>query len=575
MMKTAFQVLIITLFLTSCTHKKELSSNVLRTPLKDDVKTLDPANAYDSVSLDVLPNIMEPLLQYSYSSEQLVLEPLVAESMPEYSKDGLTVTIKIKKGISFQDDTCFKATGGKGRELKAQDFIYAFKRLALPALQSSGSWIFENRVVGFSEFMKKLSGAKKEDFKKTFEEGVPGFIAKDDATLIIKLTQPYPILNYILAMSFTVPVAQEAVEMYADADGNMRDHPIGTGPFVLKKWETNQGLTLAKNSNYQGVEIVKGTPVKLPKIDGIEFEIIKEDMPRFLKFEKGELDRIELTKDMFQAGMVDGETLKPELSKKGIQFKYEDSLIIYYVQFNMKDSLLQNKYLRQAISSAVDREKWIDFYVKNRGTKQVQLNPPGLADRPKTTAIKYDYNLERAKELLAKAGYPEGKGLPTLNFDFRGAETKYRQLGEFFVQQLGAVGIKVNVILNTFPAYLEKAKQGNLQIALGGWNYDYPDIENGYQLLYGPNKSPGPNDSNFENSKYDDGYKKLSVLPAGAKGRKEIAQQMEDLIQEEVPWFYGYYERTYNLINGRLKNLRVAETIQNKFKYLSIEEPVK
>lgn len=566
-----------------CSQKSNQSANVLRLPLKDDVKTLDPVNAYDSVSLDVLPNIMETLLQYSYLNDQLVLEPLLAESMPEYSKDGLTVTVKIKKGVMFQDDGCFKATGGKGREVKAQDFIYAFKRHAIPALQSSGAWVFDGKVLGFSEFMKKLSEAKKEELSKLFEEEVAGFKALDDYTLQIKLTQAYPILNYILAMNFASPVAKEASEMYADADGNLRDHPVGTGPFMLSKWETNQRVVLVKNPNYKGVYPSSGSEKMkarglladsgktLPMVDGVEFEIIKEDMPRFLRFEKGELDKIELTKDIFAAGMVDGSTVKPEIAAKGIVHDAEESLIMYYVQFNLKDKTLQNKYLRQAISSAVDRDKWIDFYVKNRGVRMTQVSPPGLLDRPEIKSIKYDYNLEKAKELLAKAGYPEGKGLPTLSFDFRGAETKYRQLGEFFVQQLGAVGIKVNVILNTFPAYLEKAKQGNLQIALGGWNFDYPDIENGYQLLYGPNKAPGPNDANWENAQYDALYKKLAAMPAGTKGRKEIAKQMEDLIQEETPWIYGYYEKTYNLFSGRLRNLRVAETIPNKPKYVRLE----
>jgi len=126
----------ITLALSGCTSKKNAYEGlqVLRTPIKDEVKTLDPANAYDSVSLDVLPNIMETLYQYEWNNSNNKLIPLLAESMPTYSKDRLTVTIAIKKVIKFADDPAFKETNGKGRELKAQDFVYAIKRLVHPGV---------------------------------------------------------------------------------------------------------------------------------------------------------------------------------------------------------------------------------------------------------------------------------------------------------------------------------------------------------------------------------------------------------------------------------------------------------
>ena len=574
------------LSISACTKKDTRNENVLKIAVKDDVKTLDPANAYDSVSLDILPSIQETLLQYQYLGDQMVLEPLLADGMPEYSKDGLTVTVKLKKGIFFTDDSAFKATAGKGRELKASDFIYEFKRLAIPAIQSQGSWIFENKIVGYTDFEKKLQAAKGDDFKKAFNEAIPGFTAKDDYTLEFKLTQAYPTLNYILAMSFTAPVAAEVADAYSDKEGNLRDHPVGTGPFVLKSWETNQRVTLARNPNYKGTYPASGSEKlkaaglladagkALPFVDGITFEIIKEEQPRLLKFEKGDLDNFELTKDSFRAAMIDADHVREDLAKQGVQVGSEDSLVMYYVTFNMKDKLLgSNKYLRQAISASIDRGKWIDTFDKFKGVKQTEVSPPGLSDRVVNAKMKYDFDLQKAKELLAKAGYPDGKGLPTLNFDFRGADTKNRQMGEFFVQQLGAVGIKINPVLNTFPAYLEKAKQGNLQIAMGGWNFDYPDVENGYQLLYGPNKSPGPNDSNWENSQFDSLYKKLAILPAGAKGRRDLVKQADDLVQEESPWAFGYFMKTYRLSQARVKNYRVAEVIQNKYKYIRLDQP--
>ena len=577
-------VLALALVWSGCTKKNENSGNTLRIALKDDVKTLDPANEYDSVGAEVLPEIMDTLLQYKYLEDNLVLEPRLADGMPEVSKDGLTVTVKIKKGIMYADDSAFKANGGKGRELKAQDFIFEFKRLALPAIQSQGSWIFEGKVKGFSEFEKKLQAAKPEEFKKVFDEPIEGFTAKDDYTLVFSLTQPYPILNYILGMTFTSPVPFEAADAYADKDGNLRDHPIGTGPFMLKSWETNQKIILVKNPNFKeaypsasGSErlknagFLKDAGKMMPFIDGIRFDIVKEDQPKLLKFEKGDIDSFELTKDSFRASMNDGTHVRDDLAKVGVTAEVEDSMVMYWIEFNIKDKTMENKYLRQAISSAIDREKWIDTFVKYMGTKQTEISPPGVLDRTESKEIKFDYNVEKAKALLAKAGYPEGKGLPVLNFDFRGAETRYRQMGEFFVQQLGAIGIKVNPILNTFPAYLEKAKQGNLQVSLGGWTFDYPDAENGYQLLFGPNFSPGPNSANYSNPQYDAIYKKIAGMPAGSAGRKALVKAAEDILQEDAPWAYGYFQKLYRLKQPWVKNFRVAETIQNKYKYMRIE----
>jgi oligopeptide transport system substrate-binding protein len=89
-----------------------------------------------------------------------------------------------------------------------------------------------------------------------------------------------------------------------------------------------------------------------------------------------------------------------------------------------------------------------------------------------------DYNPEKAKGYLAKAGYPGGKGLPTIKFDLRGSSTDQKQAAEFFKNSLAAVGINMEIVVNTFPAYLEKEKNGNLQFFMGGWVADYPDAEN-------------------------------------------------------------------------------------------------
>ncbi len=567
----------------SCIRKDATREAVLRVPVREDLKTLDPANAYDDVSLDVLPNIMESLLQYKYLDETMVLEPLLAEAMPEYSKDGLTARVSIRKGIKFQDDPCFRSNGGKGRELRADDFIFAFKRLAIPSLQSQGAWIFQEKIVGFDEFEKKLAGLRGEELKKAFESPIEGLSALDEHTLQFKFARPYPLLNYILAMTFTAPVPREAVEAYADQDGNLRDHPIGTGPFLLKSWEPGRRVVISKNANFKGVfptqaseslrarGLLEDAGKPIPFLDAVSFEIIREEAVRMSRFLKKEIDLLELMKDTYRSFMTEAGALREDLAKDGVQVDPENSLVEYYVIFNVKDKILKNKILRQAISSAIDRSEWIQSFERGRGIPQDQVGPPGLIDRISSAKVKYDFNLDRAKQLLAKAGHPDGKGLPVLNFDFRGTEQRYEQMGEMFVRQLGAIGIRVNPILNSFPAYLEKAKLGKMQLSLGGWTFDYPDVENGYQVLYGPNHSPGPNDSNWENPKFDELYKKIASTPPGARGRSDWVAQAEALIQEEVPWAYGYFLKIFLLSQPRVRNHHTLLVIQNKYKYLRVE----
>lgn len=584
--------LVITVALSSCSKSQEDENlMVFHGTLRDEVKTWDPVNAYDGISLTVVPLIYETLYEYEYLSDTYKLVPLLAADQPKYSADRLTITIPIKRGIRFQDDPCFKTTEGKGREVKAQDFIYSLKRLALPSLQSQGWWTVDGKIKGMQEFHRKLLQTSKTDLSKVFaQEGdrIEGIKALDDYTLQLKLNAPDPQLMYVLAMTFTSPVPQEAVAAYGDEQGNITNHPVGTGPFILKKWDRSRRIVLEKNpqfhpdfyptqSSYElrqrGYLTDAGKP--LPFLDRLVFDIIKEQQPTWLSFMKGKGDVISIPKDNFVQAIVNKTNLSPEFSAKGLRLNIETGTVFFHVSFNMNDRLLgENKYLRQALSAAINREQWIETFTNGTGLKMTTALPPGLQDRPKESKLKYDYNLSLAKELLKKAGYPEGKGLPTFNFDLRGSSSLDRQYGEFFTQQWSAIGIKINPILNTFPAFLEKTKRGNLQIYLGGWSLDYPDAENVYQLLYGPNKAPGPNDTNFDIPEMNRLYKQMATLEPG-KTRAALIKKMDDILQEEVPWAFGYYSTQYQLSQPWVLNYRSNDMFPSRFKYLRINPEIK
>ncbi len=561
-----------------CTKKETLNGKVYLTVSRDNIKSADPTNAYDEVTLDVLQQIYETPYQYNYFADETEVIPLLADGMPEVSKDKLTYTIRLKKGIRFQDDPCFKASGGKGRELKAQDLVYGWKRHADPATESQGFWIWEGKIVGIDEFAAKFG--KGRPAAEIMQDEVEGMKAIDDYTVQLKFKKPYPQLIYILTMTFTAPIPVEAITEYGKG---FPTHPVGTGPFRATQWQPTSEIVLVKNENYRDdfipssdkmgpkrrAQFASEAGKKIPLLDAIRFTVVKEEQPRWLGFLKGKYDQIKIPKDNFDAAIENLTQVKPELAKKGVTVSYEPSLIFWYASMNTEDPIMKNKYLRQAIASSIDRDEWLKKFKNGRGSIQNEANPPAIVDRC-GKPYRWSYDLARAKELIKKAGYPDGKGLPTLKWDTRNGEMTDRQIAEFVGRALAQIGIKLEINVNTFPAYLDKMKRKNLQMSKGGWNMDYPDAENSLGLLYGPNKSPGPNEANFDNPEFNKIFEKMALMPPGPERRKLICQ-LEEIAQEEAPWAYGIFENEYRLINKWLKNYYTSEQIMNKYKYLDVD----
>jgi oligopeptide transport system substrate-binding protein len=565
--------------LSACTKKEpDDGRKFMNLSLGDDVKSLDPALAYDSVSLTVMPLALESLFQYKYAKSPLELEPLLAESMPTVSKDKKTYTIKIKKGVMWQDDAAF--ANGKGRELKASDFIYAWKRMLLPELQSPGTWIFDGKVVGWDDYRKVLT-ENKAKAEENLQKEVEGLKALDDHTIQIKLTQPYPQILFVLAMGFGAPVAPEITAKYGHQGLNER--MVGTGPFVLKSFTKGSKIILEKSPSFRGENfpteideqakadgLAAAAGKALPFVDGINFNIIKEDQPQWLQFLKGNLDASGIPKDNFTSAIESGK-LKPDMAQKGIQLRTGEEAVIWYLNFNMKDKLLGgNALLRKAISMGINRDEFIEKFLNGRGVKATGIVPRVIAGHTGRTELVNDYNPEKAKELLAKAGYPEGKGLPVIKYDLRGASTTARQQAEWFKMSLAAIGVNIEIVVNTFPAYLEKEKNGNLQFFTGGWNADFPDAENFLFLLYSKNVAPGPNASNYVNKQFDALYEKIAQM-SPSKERNDLIKKAEDIAFNDGVWSMMFYPVRYSLYHGWLKNFRPNSQILNDVKYYDVD----
>lgn len=558
---------------SGCTKKAGQSENTLNRALTANLKGMDPIFASDLYTNQVISNIYETLLQYHYLKRPLELEPLLAASMPEVSKDGLTHTFKIKKGVRFQDDEGFPE--GKGRELKAQDFIYAWKRLADSRNQSDGFWIFDGKIKGLNEWREKV-GKDGVDY----DTPVEGLQAPDDQTLVVKLVKPYFQLHYVLAMPYSAPVAREIVEKY---DKEFLNHPVGTGPYKLESWTRNSKIELVRNPNWHGGKYPssgeEGDQAKgfledagkdLPFIDKIVFQEIIEDQPRWLNFMRGNLDFTGIPKDNFDSS-VKGDTLAEDFQKKGVILDISEEPDVTYTAFNMLDPLLgKNANLRKAISHAMDTNTLLEKFYNGRGISAHSPIPPGIDGYDKDFVNPYkEFSVEKAKEYLKKAGYPDGKGLPVIEFSTTNSTTA-RQMAEYTQQNLAAIGINLRINATSWPQFTDKIRDKKAQMWGIAWSADYPDAENFLQLLYGKNISPGPNGSNYVNKQFDSLYEQALKLPPGAE-RTALYNKMKDIFVEDLPWLTSIHRKSYTLVHGWIKNFKTHAIINGETKYIRID----
>lgn len=562
-----------------CTRSSKEPAKTLHIPVPAKIKGLDPILADDLYSGDEVGKVYESLFQYSYLKRPYTLEPQLADGMPSLSTDKKTYTFKMKKGVLFQDDPCFK--DGHGRELIAEDFIYSFKRLADPKNVSPGWWTLDDKVVGLNEWRDEASRTGSADYSKSIE----GLKALDRYTLQMTLKKPNFQILYGLAMSFTAAVPHEAVEKYGKEFIN---HPVGTGPFKLTEFNPSARLIWDRNPTFRSeVYPSEGAPgdkeagllqdagQPLPRVDRIVTQIFEEQQPKWLNFMAGKLDIASIPKDNFETAIGRDGNLLPELKAKNIRLEKAPQLDAQHTTFNMDDPLIgKNKLLRQAISLAHDSTAEIKLFYNGLGIIAQGPIPPGLNGYDSAFKNPYrEFNLQKAKELLAKAGFPDGKGLPVLEVNSMSSSTD-RQMSEFFEKEMAAIGIKLKVSTGSWPQFQEAVKNKKGQLWSWDWGADYPDAEDFLMLFYSRNVSPGANDANYRNPEYDKLYEKALDLPDSPE-RTAIYKQMVQILAEDTPWIYDIHRLIYFVTQPWMKNYKYSDTGHDVAKYYGIDTSLK
>ena len=573
MKKTLLLIASLSLILigNGCTKKQNSNEKVLNLLSTAEVKGFDPIQADDLYSGRELAKIYEGLLQYHWLKLPYELIPNLAEAMPVISKDGKTYTFKIRQGVKFQDDAAFP--GSKGRELEAKDFVYSIKRLADSHTQSTGWWVLDGKLVGLNEWRDRNAKLP----VSNYNEEVEGLKALDKFTLQFKLAKIFPQFMYSLAMPFTFAVPEEVVEKYGKAFLN---HPVGTGPFILPLFDQGKKITYTKNPTFREKfypsdaspefkHLLGDAGKRLPLVDKVVVNIMTESQPAWLKLNKGELDYISIPKDNFATAVKDNK-LSDDLVTKGILLEISPQLDVTYTGFNYENKLFHNTKLRRAMYLAFDGEKANTLFYNNTAFPAQSIIPPGVAGNIKGYVnSNKGQNLEAAKKMLAEAGYPGGKGLPEIKYDYPESTTS-RQISEYFKKQMEQIGINIKIVGSPWPEFTAKVKKKSIEMFGLAWMADYPDAENFLQLFYGPNKSPGANGTNYDNPQFNKEFEE-AVKMQDSPERTARYEKLNKFLAEEAVSLFGFHRQAYTLEQGWIKNYHFSDLHHDLIQYLDVD----
>lgn len=524
------------------------------------VSSLDPALAGDMASGRAAALVWETPLQFDYAARPYRLVPYAAEDMPETSDGGRVLTFRLRDDVWFGPDPCI-ATPDRRRRATAEDFVYSVKRLADAKVSSSGWWLVEGKVEGVDAFRE---ASRNPDAPTDYSLDVPGLRALDDRTVRIRLTRPDPEFLWALAMPYFSLVPREAVETYGERFGTCE---AGSGPFTLASWRRGHRMVFVRRPGRDAARDrtpppEPGEPAGTP-FASVEYLGMADASTRWLSFLRGTFDvAFDVSRDNWDAVVREDGSLAPELAARGVRLVSEPALESYYLGFNMDDPVLgRNKKLRQAVSCAFDAAQWCSL---NRG-RALPSNgpvPPGVAGRLETPHP-WAFDLEKARALLAEAGFPDGIDPATgrrlsLTLDLGKSDQETREGAELLAGFLDRIGIALEPRFSTFPQFMRRLNRREERLFLIGWVADWPDPMNFLQLFHSKNASPGPNRTNYANPAYDALCDEASRTTDPAR-RLELVRAMQDVVREDCPWVCLYYRREFVLVGPDILGFRLHD----------------
>lgn len=475
-------VLIFSFTLTGCQKRKAEKGGTFTFRLFFEPTSLDPAAMSNDIdTAQIVSQVFDGLLDYGADGKVV---PAVAERW-EMNDKADEFTFFLKKGIKFSN----------GREVKASDFKYAWDRVADPKVASQLSYHMAP-IQGFDEFQ---SGKAKE---------LSGVEAVNDTTLKVKLSKPNADFLTIVAHLAFSPVPKEEVEKDEKAFGQK---PVGNGPFKVKKWTTGKEVETVKNSGYYGEEA---------NLNNVTYKPIEDDNTALKEFRAGGLSYTTVP-----AGQL--EQLKKDSSLK---IYIAPVLEVYYYGFDMSKKPWDKKDVRLALNYAVDRNKILEKYSQNADNIAYGLIPKGMPGfQPNVTD--FSYNPEKAKQLLEKAGYPEGRGFPKQKLIFNEG-VGHDIVAQIVQQNLKDIGINIEIQGLEGGAWQDQIMSQKASFYRMAWGADYPIMDSFLSALFGTETASTP--TGYSNKTFDAKISEAQAETDEAQ-RIKLYQEAEKMLMADAP----------------------------------------
>ncbi len=489
------------------------------------IQTLDPAYASGQAVIWPCNQLFNGLVDLD---DSLNIVPAIAKSWT-ISDDGRVYTFTLHDDVTFHNTESFPFK--EKRYVTAQDFVYSFSRILDPDVASPGAWIFQK--------------------VKRDKQGKPAFTALNDTTFQIELTEAFPPFLGILTMKYCSVVPKEVVAHYGK---DFRNHPVGTGPFQFQLWQEGVKLVLRKNPDYFEKD---ENGQRLPYLDAVAVSFIIDKQSVFMEFMKGTLDFMSGVEACYKDALLtkDGK-LNPEY-KNQIKLLTGPYLNTEYLGFMLKpgdkDNPILDKRVRQAINYGFDREKMMKYLRNNVGyAGEAGFVPKGMPSYCPERTGGYSYNPQKALQLLAEAGYPNGKGLPPISLS---VSASYADLCQYIQHELANIGIELKLDVVQGAQQRQMMRNYQLPFFRGSWICDYPDAENYMALFYSKNLQPvGSNYTYYVNPAFDRLYE-ASQRSYDEDKRTEYYIQMDSMLVSDAPVVVLYYDKVVRFTRAKVSGL--------------------
>jgi ABC-type transport system substrate-binding protein len=532
----------------------------LTIPLDSYFTVEKPSTILKAESGQIYGQMLESLVKFN--DTDLSIEPSLAEKW-DVSEDGLVYTFYLRDSVYFHDNPCFE--GGKGRKVTTQDVVDMFYRIYENNPDNAGYAIFQNTIEGGNDYYDK---------KTDIISGV----SADDKTVTVKLSQAN---NTFLAKLVTIYGSVLPKEAFNDNTWNI----VGTGPFMYNaKKSTSELVVLDKNPNYW---MKDSNGVQLPYLDRLTYKYYDDDNVTMEDFWN---DKITIIKDVPITKV--SEVLEERIADfEGKNAKYilesVPQMSTTYLEFNLKSKVLKDVKVRQAINYAIDRKKIVEKTLKNQAYEigKFGITPPlpkiykgydfeGIED------YGYTRNSEKAKQLLAEAGYPNGKGFPTLSAQFKKDNSRYLVMSEVQTQLKSVLNINLDIEQVEFNQLLENQALGKADIFHNIWVGDFPSPETFLMNFYGkllPKNQSEPSYVNgawYHNKTYDELLEKGMNAKDVEEANKYFAEAEKVLLQDP-PLAVLFYGENLWLVQSYLKNFHTNGMNYIDFTFVYIDHSKK